>query len=682
MTFDPSGIGERVYVIRINNNDPNEDPYRFYVKGFGLGEEFPDIVVNAHNTGNPIPLGDTTPSANETDFGSRDVNGGISRRYFKIENNGTTALELTGASRVEIVGQNFLDFSVNQPVFSNIAPGSSTGFSIDFNPIATGIRTATVSISNNVPDKDPYTFTIQGNGTGVDMPEITLYSETGVLIDNGYADPSIADGTDFGPQYIADDPATLIFQIWNHGGEFLNLTGSPLVELNGPQAGEFSVTAQPANTVVSPWGAFLPFEITFDPVGLGIRTAEVSIQNDDADEDPYTFLIQGIGQSRITAGEYLPFVPFGSDVSIEGDTAVVGAAREEINGMQNAGAVYALSTRPGVWAVEEKLVDNGVEADDLFGYSVAYSDGMAIIGAPGDDNHGENSGTAYIFQNSGGVWTRREKLVPDSNNSEGAGFGSGVDISGNLAIISATQSDTAGEKIYIFKKVNGAWQYAGLLQPHEAGPSIYFHSEVAIDGDTAAISGSWQETGGGAFHGAVHLFLMEGSNWRYLDTLVPEDGSPGMGFGTSLAISGDTLVIGDYGDDDFGQNSGAAYIFTREEGDWTQAAKLHPTEAAEGEMFGHSVAISGDTVVVSDVYDNQNMEVGYESIYVFTKPAQGWSDMTETTRLFPRDVIFGELTELGASLDISGDVVIASAPSENEISVFDGAVYLFKIIEE
>ena len=141
--------------------------------------------------------------------------------------------------------------------------------------------------------------------------------------------------------------------------------------------------------------------------------------------------------------------------------------------------------------------------------------------------------------------------------------------------------------------------------------------------------------------------------WGYLTRLEPSGGLGGLNertFGSTISLSGDTLIVGQHGNDVFGENSGMAYIFTQNGDIWTQAAKLYRTDAANGELFGFRVAIDGDTAIVSDYYDNVDGEVGYESVYVYRKPAGGWSTMMETERLFPMDGEFGIKTNFGVGI--------------------------------
>ncbi|HOL66453.1 MAG TPA: choice-of-anchor D domain-containing protein, partial [bacterium] len=288
VTFDPSAPGLRTATVSIANDDSDENPYTFAIQGTGTAPE-----INVQGNGDDIPNGDTSPSlADGTDFGDVDVASGTVAHTFTIQNLGTANLSLTGTTRVVITGGQAADFTVTtQPATATIAPGASTTFVVTFNPSAAGLRSTTVSIANNDSDENPYTFTIQGTGTA---PEINVQGN-GVNIPDGDTTPSTADGTDFGNAIVATGSVTHIFTIQNLGTGNLNLTGTPKVAISGTNAADFTVTSQPSSPV-APSGS-TTFEIRFTPGATGLRTASVSIANNDSDENPYNFTIQGTGQA-------------------------------------------------------------------------------------------------------------------------------------------------------------------------------------------------------------------------------------------------------------------------------------------------------------------------------------------------------------------------------------------------
>ncbi|MBC8375128.1 MAG: choice-of-anchor D domain-containing protein [FCB group bacterium] len=328
ITFDPSDNGLRSAIVSISNNDTDENPYDFDIQGTGLA---PEIIV--HGGDKDILDGDTTPStSDDTDLGSQDIDTGSSSSVFKIKNTGAASLLLTGSSPyVTIGGTNAADFSISANPSTPIVAGDSTSFTVLFNPSAVGLRVATLSISTNDADENPFTFDVQGTGTSV--PEIALQGNLNNIAD-GDTSPATSDLTDFGGRDIFAAQLAHSFTIQNVGSGDLSLTGLPMVQISGANAGDFIVSQQPASSTVSPSGSNT-FQVAFDPTTTGVRVATVLISSDDADESPFSFAIQGLGTS--TLDEEIEVL--GNDVVIEsgdifpmsGDFTDVGSA--EISGV-------------------------------------------------------------------------------------------------------------------------------------------------------------------------------------------------------------------------------------------------------------------------------------------------------------------------------------------------------------
>jgi len=293
ITFDPAVAGLRSATLSIDNGDSDENPYYFSIQGTGTSTAEMNVLGN----GQDITDGDGTPSiADHTDFGSADITTGTVIRTFTIQNSGNAVLNLTDASPYVIVGgAHAADFSVTAiPSNSIAAGGGATTFQITFDPSATGVRSATLSIANDDSDENPYNFSIQGTGTAV--PEMNVQGN-GQDIADGDGTPSTVDHTDFGSADIATGTVIRTFTIQNSGYTVLNLTGSsPYVTVGGAHSADFSVTAIPSNSIAAGVGS-TTFQITFDPAVAGVRSATLSIANNDSDENPYNFSIQGTGSS-------------------------------------------------------------------------------------------------------------------------------------------------------------------------------------------------------------------------------------------------------------------------------------------------------------------------------------------------------------------------------------------------
>jgi len=146
-----------------------------------------------------------------------------------------------------------------------------------------------------------------------------------------------------------------------------------------------------------------------------------------------------------------------------------------------------------------------------------------------------------------------------------------------------------------------------------------FGTSCAISGDTVVIGARSADSDTGANSGAAYVFVRSGSSWLQQAKLTAGDGASGDQFGNSVAISGDTLVVGAYLDDDAGMDSGSAYVFVRSGSSWLQQAKLTAGDGAATDIFGSSVAISGDTAVVGAYLDDDaGMDSGSAYIYQST----------------------------------------------------------------
>jgi hypothetical protein len=285
--FFPSTSGIKNATISIANNDSNENPYNFAIKGtgidLGLAQEI-EIQGNA----TVIPdNGVLTSTDNWTILGDTFVSTAIFKTY-TIKNTGTNTLTI-GA--ISFSGTEASEFTVSTAPSGSVAGGSSTTFVVRFNPLAIGIRTAAISIVNNDATENPYNFAIQGNAfTSVPTPEIDLQGNT-VSIANGDSTPSVNDWTDFGSTQILTNPQTKTFTIRNYGGNNLTLSGSPLVSISG--SSDFVLTTNPNTSIVSLGRT--TFSIEFNPSSLGTKTATITIANNDSNEAPYSFSIQGTG---------------------------------------------------------------------------------------------------------------------------------------------------------------------------------------------------------------------------------------------------------------------------------------------------------------------------------------------------------------------------------------------------
>ena len=289
ITFNaPGSAGVVNAILFINNGDADENPYQINLTAEAVVPTAPEINV----TGNGISIvgdGSNVPNtADGTDFGQVNASTSSAEQIFVIENTGTAPLTVNPSVTTNPA------FAITTAAVSPVAPGGTTNIGITFNAPATpGVVNATLFITNGDADENPYQINLTAESIDVPGPEMDVFGN-GVEIADGDTTPSAADDTDFGQQNVTSGSVTNTFTIQNNGTLDLNLTDpSPYVTITGANAGDFTLTLVPSTPVAA--SGSTTFSISFDPSALGIRTATVSIANDDSDENPYNFDIQGEG---------------------------------------------------------------------------------------------------------------------------------------------------------------------------------------------------------------------------------------------------------------------------------------------------------------------------------------------------------------------------------------------------
>lgn len=298
ITFDPAGLGARTATVNISSDDPDEATYDFAIQGTGTTSSVSAAEIDVSSfTGVSIPNGDSSPNTTKTtDFGSTATAGGTLSRTFVISSLGTGPLNLTGTPRVQVSGANAGDFTVSVQPPSVVNNGTNTTFQVIFDPSANGTRTATLTIGSDDSNENPYTFDIKGTGNlGSFNVDIDVSSFTGVSIPNGDNSPNATKTTEFGTTAITGGQLTRTFVITNFGTQPLQLSGLPTIQLGGPQSFDYSIVSFAPASVAA--GTNTTFAVRFDPSGPGTRSATVRINNNDADESPYTFDLIGFGST-------------------------------------------------------------------------------------------------------------------------------------------------------------------------------------------------------------------------------------------------------------------------------------------------------------------------------------------------------------------------------------------------
>lgn len=424
---------------------------------------------------------------------------------------------------------------------------------------------------------------------------------------------------------------------------------------------------------------------------------------------------------------------FGYSTSISGNTVFVGAPGESSNatgangdgsnnGAANAGAVYAFTRSGTTWSQQAYLKASNTEANDSFGSSVAVSGEISLCGAiaeksnatgiNGDEsNNGASSaGAVYVYTRHGGEWADfQQGYLKASNTDAYDGFGESVAISGDTVVVGAKYESSDATEVngdqgnndadgsgaaYVYVRSGTTWSQQAYLKASNAESADFFGSSVAIWGDTICVGAPFECSGAAGVNGnesdnsvttsgAVYVFVRSGTNWSQEAYL--KASNPGIGdqFGSSISISNDTVVVGAIGEDsnatgingNENDNSatfaGAAYVFTRSGTTWSQQAYLKASNNEAFDVFGSSVSVFDDTIVVTSwgedsnatgINGNQsnNSASASGAAYVFVRSGTTWSQQaylkasnTESNDGF------------GDSAAISGDTIVVGAYGED-----------------
>ena len=228
-----------------------------------------------------------------------------------------------------------------------------------------------------------------------------------------------------------------------------------------------------------------------------------------------------------------------------------------------------------------------------------------------------------------------------------------------------------------------AAEQAKLLPASGAGGSEQFGREVSISGDVAAV-GAWLGDQAGGNSGEVYVFRRAGTAWAEEAVLVPNAPGGGDVFGYAVEIEGDTLVIGAYGDDITGADSGSVYVYVRNGASWVQQAVLTGSAGTVGDNFGYEVALHGDLIVVGAPLDDPGSKTDAGSAYVFARQENGTpGDLTDDTwcqhgNLAPAALLAGDQFGYSVAVSPSNDTIAISSPRDDELSASDtGSVYMF-----
>ncbi len=328
--------------------------------------------------------------------------------------------------------------------------------------------------------------------------------------------------------------------------------------------------------------------------------------------------------------------------------------------IDSAGTVH---TRTPVGPFESKITAADAAAGDCCGEAVSIGGETLIVGAPCDDDAGSFSGSAYVYVRDGANWTQQQKLVA----ADGAAidqFGESVFVDGDTAIVGSPFPSSGGGAAYVFVRNGTVWSQQQKLVASDSAVDDEFGLSVALAGNTAIVGAPCNDHAGNCT-GAAYVFVRSGTTWTQQQKLTASDAAAGDQFGISVSLSGDIAVAGAELDDDAGSSSGSSYVFVRSGTTWSQQQKLVANDATSNDRFGVAVSVSVETAVMGAYGDDSSRG----SAYVFVRNGTSWSQQQKLT------ASDGNTSDrFGWSVAIEGGSIVVGAQGDDG---FRGAAYLF-----
>ena len=347
-------------------------------------------------------------------------------------------------------------------------------------------------------------------------------------------------------------------------------------------------------------------------------------------------------------------------MALSGDTLAVGVLDDSCStsiatvaatddGCSAAGAVHVL-TRAGVtWTFQAYIKAPNAEAEDYFGSSVALSGDTLVVGTTAEDscsismtdNGCSGAGAVYVYTRAGVAWSF-QAYIKAPNARSNTNFAASVALSGDTLAVGASWEDSCSTSIttvaatdfdtscstgatYVFTRAGAMWTLQAYIKAStgNARSGDKFGSSTALSGNTLAVGAKWEGSCSAGISmvaptsssssncwktGAVHVFTRSGVTWTFQAYIKAPSPTQRDYFGSSMALSGDTLAVGAPSDEPHFTGriggTGATYVFTRAGTTWTLQAYINAPNAGASDNFGQSMALSGDTLAVGAPHES------------------------------------------------------------------------------
>jgi hypothetical protein len=345
-------------------------------------------------------------------------------------------------------------------------------------------------------------------------------------------------------------------------------------------------------------------------VSIYCDAAIVGAQSDDSSTgSAYIYRYNGahwIEEQKLTASDGVGNDNFGGSVAIRDTAAAIGAFGVE----SYAGSVYIFRYNVTLdsWEQEAKLTAPDGQSGDRFGHAVSISDGVVVVAAPYHDESANNDGAAYVYRHDGTDWILEQKLIA-SDQSINDQFGYSTSISGDVIVVGAHYGDADGivsagkAYVYRYSGEDTTWVEEQILYASDAAMIDHFGRAVSNYQDTIVI-GTPDYDVTDANEGAAYIFRYNGSSWSEEALLTASNGEEYDGFGNSVSIFEDKVAVGAPAYWTVVDDPGSTYIYTFDGSVWGEEREITASDAAINDMFGYSISLKGDILLVGSYYDD------------------------------------------------------------------------------
>jgi hypothetical protein len=356
---------------------------------------------------------------------------------------------------------------------------------------------------------------------------------------------------------------------------------------------------------------------------------------------------------------------FGTSAAINGDTAAVGVPGYD-DSAGSTGAVEVYVRNANGWSLEQRIVPTNANRGDRFGQAISVDADTLAVSAPGDDTAAADAGAVYVYTRTGSAWSLEQTLtINNAAADDELGKGPAVSVFGDRLAVGAYEKGNVGAA-FLFERSSNIWTQVHKFS-HNANAGG-FGVALAGHADTVVIGASAEENS----TGRAYVYEWDGTTWSESAQLVAGDRQSGDYYGVSVDITGDLAVVGATSEDEGGASAGAAYVYERSAGTWSQAAKLTASDASTADSFGRRVTVDGVRVgVTAPKQGFSNFDQG-GATYLFEQTGSGW---VEQQLLVSSDRRAGD--RFGSGLALGGQWLFVGANQRGDTGVDAGAAYLF-----